>query len=456
MMRLDHIAGAGLLVLIAPLASAAVYDVGSGYSFTSLSSVLPSLQAGDTVNVHPGTYDEIDTISCSGTVSQPITIRGVGVSRPVFDAMGLNPSGVGSVPRGVFEIRGDNLVIQNLEFRNADNGSNGAGIRIREDLVNNCTISNIKSTYNNMGIQGGVRAGGRLVVAGSEVAFNGTSSYNGFSHNFYLTGAGSATVEGNYIHDALYGQNFKSRMHYNELLYNWIADSNEGEVGIVEDSNYTKVANSNSLMVGNTIISKADRTGNHMKYVNFGGDGTSPDHNGTLYAYNNTIIARDNRINYLWVSPTSAANSLIVAANNVFYDPTGTPAIVNASSPVGTISGANNWWLTGSATTPGVFSGTLTGTDPGFADFPGGNYVPLAGSPLVDAAMNGLTYVDGDGVTRSLTVNYQYMFGEGMVLRPADGSLDIGAYEVPEPSVLSLMLALGGLKVMGRRVRRYA
>ncbi len=452
-MRIRPLATAVLLVSVSPLACATDYDVGSGYAYTSLGSLLPSLNAGDIVNIHPGTYNEIDTISCSGTPSQPIIIRGVGTSRPVFDALGLNPSGAGSVPRGVFEIRGDNIVIQNLEFKNGDNGSNGAGIRIREDLVNNCTLTGIKSSYNNMGIQGGVLADGHLVVQNSEIGFNGTSNYNGFSHNLYLTGGGSATIVGNYIHDSLYGQNFKSRMHYNELLYNWIADSNEGEVGIVDDPTYTSVANSNALMVGNTIISKVDRTGNHMKYVNFGGDGSAAEHNGTLFAYNNTMIANDNRINSLWVSPTNATNSLIVASNNVFYDPTGTPPIVNSSSPSGTITGANNWWLTGSATVPGLFAGTLTGTDPGFANFAAKDFIPLAGSPLENAGSNGLTYVDGDGVTHSLSVDYEYLLGQGMVLRPADGALDIGAYEVPEPTLLPVLLVLGGIAAAGRRRR---
>jgi hypothetical protein len=379
--------------------------------------------SGDTILVHEGTYDEVMKIQVAG-----ITIRGAGSTRPVLDAAGLSVSGSSGDPRAIFQIEANNVVLDSLEMTNARNGDNGAGVRIREDMVNvvSFTIQNCKITYCDMGMQGGSQ--GTTLVQGCEIAFNGTSLYNGYSHNFYMAGPGSIVVKGCYIHDSLYGQNFKSRAHYNELLYNWIADSNEGEVGPVDDATNTSKANSNMLMAGNTIISKPNRDGNSMKYVNFGNDGGKA-HNGTLYAYNNTMIGNDSRIDFLWVTD-SFSSTHIVARNNILYSPTTPPAdSVNASSPSGSISGACNWMRAGSATTPGVFTATLTGSDPGFTNFAAGDFSLLASSPCVNAGTSDLTYVDGNGVTHSLTLDHCYLLGQGMVSRPASGALDVGAYE---------------------------
>src|SRR5206468_872965 len=86
-------------------------------------------------------------------------------------------------------------------------------------------------------------------IESSEIASNGTSLYNGYSHNLYL-GGNNTTVRFCYIHDALFGQNFKTRGHYTELLYNYIADSQDGEIGLV-DAATTTATNSNAVLIGN-------------------------------------------------------------------------------------------------------------------------------------------------------------------------------------------------------------
>lgn len=380
--------------------------------------------SGDTILVHEGTYNEVMKLQVAG-----ITIRGADATRPVINADGLTVTGSSGTPRAIFQIEANNITLDNLEMINARNGMNGAGVRIREDLTSiiSFTIQNCKITYCDMGMMGGSQ--GTTLVENCEVGFNTTDtpSGNGYSHNFYMGGPGSIVVKGCYIHDALYGQNYKSRAHYNELLYNWIADSNEGEIGPV-DSAATTAANSNMLMAGNIIISKSNRTGNTMKYVNFGTDGGGP-HNGTLYAYNNTMIANHPSIDFLWVN-SGLTSTYIVAKNNILYSSTGSPAdSVNSGSPAGSISGACNWLRTGSSTTPAIFTFTQTGLEPGFTDFAGGNFALLAGSDCVNAGTSDLTYVDGGGVTRSLTLDHCYILGQGMVPRPVSGALDIGAYE---------------------------
>lgn len=412
----------------------------------SLSSFVDTLQPGDVVEVLPGIYKDIVRISVSGTEDNPIVIRGVGDSRPVFDAAGLAVTGVSSTPRAVFQIEGANIQIDNVELTNGRNGSgNGAGVRLLNST--NAKISNVSIHHNDMGVVGNDTH--RVVIQGSDIGYNGTSTngMNGYSHNVYMDGAGDVVMIGNHIHDATHGQNFKSRAHYNELWYNWIADSNEGEIGPVQGA-YTAQENSNFLMVGNTVISSADRSGNHVKYINFGQDGTEYDRNGTAYLFNNTFVAGSSSNAFLWLSNLSGTSDLsLVSENNLFFR---SDQIVYPATPEGAVTGSNNWVSTGSSIAPGVFAGSIVGDDPLFVDPENLDFQLLLASMAVDQGLADMVYYDGDGLMHSVDVVYSYLLGQGLVQRPSDGLLDIGAYEVPEPTTLSLLL-IGIVAIACRR-----
>ena len=132
-------------------------------------------------------------------------MRGVGASRPLFDATGLNVSGSLPNPRAVFQIEADYIAVENLEFGHATNGDNGAGIRVTSG--NNVTVQNCRIALCDMGIM--CDSNSNLVIEASEICSNGTSLYDGYSHNLYLGGT-DATLSFCYIHDSLYGQNFKT------------------------------------------------------------------------------------------------------------------------------------------------------------------------------------------------------------------------------------------------------
>jgi hypothetical protein len=265
-----------------------------------------------------------------------------------------------------------------------------------------------------------------LLVESSEIASNGTALYDGFSHNLYL-GGDSATLRFCYIHDALYGQNFKTRGHYTELLYNWIADSQDGEVGLV-DAAETAAVNSHAVMIGNVIISKPRLSGyNSSRFIQFGQD-SGGQHNGELFAFNNTFIAGDNRIQFLSANATGA---VVIAENNVF---SGSDKIIGTT---GGISGSNNWMRT-TAILPAAFSGTIQGTDPGFVNAGARDYRLLAGSACRNQGMNVLAYLDGSGVSRAGAPAFQYVSPLQGRTRPSDALLDIGAYEYAAPAFKSI------------------
>lgn len=415
-----------ILSLPPDLASnAATYQVGPTRTYHTVAA-LPPLTAGDTVEIDPATYNEVKRWTVSGTAVKPIVIRGVGGSSPIFDATNQVVDGVLPNPRAVFQIEGNYITLENLEFRDARNGDNGAGIRVTGG--HNVTVTNCRITFCDMGIMSDNDS--NLLVTASEIASNGTSLYDGFSHNFYL-GGNSATIQFCYIHDSLYGQNFKSRAHYTELLYNYIADSQDGEVGLV-DAAETATTNSHSLMIGNIVISKPRLSGyNSGRFIQFGQD-SGGQHNGTLFALNNSFIAGDGRIQFLSANVT---NATIIAENNIFY---GSAQLVGTIG--GGVSGTNNW-AQSTATVPASFIATTKGTDPAFVNRVARDLRLTKSSPCRNLGINILNYLDGVGGTHSEVPTLEYVNHQQSRARVSDGLIDLGAYEYSQPIINKLIFS---------------
>lgn len=378
------------------------------------------------MEIDPATYHEVKRWTTGGTATQPISIRGVGTPRPLFDATGLNVDGSLPNPRAVFQVEANYITLENLEFQHATNGDNGAGIRVTSG--NNVTVRNCRIALCDMGIM--CDNNSNLVIEASEICSNGTSLYDGYSHNLYL-GGNSATLRFCYIHDSLYGQNFKTRAHYTELLYNYIADSQDGEVGLV-DAAETAATNSHAVMIGNIIISKPRLSGyNSGRFIQFGQD-SGGQHNGTLFAFNNTFIAGDGRIQFL---SANAAGATIIAHNNVFY---GSDKIIGTLG--GGISGSNNW-LQITATVPAMFYGSTTGSDPGFVNRAARDLHLTAASSCRNRGLNALVYLDSAGASHSGLPTLEYVNHLQSRPRPSDGQTDLGAYEYRVPAFSAIRVS---------------
>ena len=346
-------------------ARAETFHVGIKREDKTLGAVLPRLKAGDTVEIDAGVYRETARLTTSGTREKPIVIRGVGASRPVFDAQDLDTSGRGSIPRGAFQIQGAYITLEHLEIKNARNGENAAGVRLLEST--NAVIRDCKISQCDMGVFGDDRE--TALIEDCDIGFNTTEKASGYAHNFYMHG-NRVVVRRCHIHDALWGQNYKSRAHYNELWFNWIENSNEGEVGLVDAKDNTDKPNSNALMVGNVVLSKSDRSGNTGKFVLFGSE-SGNSHNGTLFLYHNTFIAGNSKIRFITLDDAQAR---AVVANNLFR---GSDQILNEAKPARSVQAARNF-------------------------LPSGATVPADWSPEPAAI---LRYVDGDGVSQTLRLD---------------------------------------------------
>jgi hypothetical protein len=411
---------------------AASYEVGPGLIYATIASV-PALSPGDVVNIHCGTYNEVRRWTDSGASGQPITLRGVCAgSRPVIDGTGQDVSGNGAAPRAVWQIEGSYYAIAGLEFENARNGDNGAGIRMLNSFV---TIDNCEFTNSDMGIVTSTTNADNIVVQSSEIAFNGTGALDGFSHNVYLTAGGTITFQFCFIHDAVSGENFKSRAHYTQLFYNFIAYGAEDEVE-GDDGADTTTPNSNMTMIGNILVSTPNRTVNTTKFIMFGQD-TGGTHNGTLYLINNTLIAATSSIGFL---RSSATESAIVAVNNIFY---GSDTIVQPGFTTN-ISGTNNW-VPITAVIPAGFTSNTLGTDPAFVNLAGTDFHLTSGSTALKIGATAPVYLDGSGVSYSGIPAYEYVKDLSETARVPNTWLDAGAYEFPGtvPTVLTYKVLFG-------------
>lgn len=351
-----------LLAVGATPLRAKTYQIGAARETKSLKAIAAQLQAGDIVEIDPGVYREVMKFTANGTKEAPILIRGMGDTRPIFDADGLNTDGRGPIPRGIFQIEGAYYRIEHLEFKNARNGENSAGIRLLTST--NAVIRDCNVNHCDMGIFGDDRE--TVTIENCDIGFNSTKDRSGYAHNFYMHG-NRVVVRGCHIHDAPFGQNFKSRAHYNELWHNWIADSAEGEVGPVDSEN-TALPNSNVLLVGNVIVSSRQRTGNPSKFILFGSE-MGKTHDGTLYLFHNTFVAGSPRIDFLILADPKAR---AVIRNNTFI---GSQKILNTPQPPLSVVGSGNL-------------------------LPAGIAVPQG---WADASSAPLQYTDGDGVVHTLS-----------------------------------------------------
>ncbi len=455
---------AGLLPIVSEPASATTFEVGDGQPYPEIGDVpWEGLLPGDTVRIHHRAtpYREKWVICRAGTEAEPIVISGVpspSGDLPVIegiDATTREELNYWNESRGVIKIGGANnppdtmpahIVIENLEIRSGrppytftgrdgltSYASNSAAIYIEKGehlRIRNCVLWDCGN---------GLFCGSAttdLVVEYNHIHTNGIEG-SIYEHNNYTEALGVLFQFNRFgpLRDGCLGNNLKDRSAGAVVRYNWIESGNRqldlvdsGDPDLYNDPSYAQ-----TLVYGNVLI-EPDGAGN-SQIIHYGGDSgdTSRYRGGTLYLHNNTVVST--RSGNTTLLRLSSASENCDARNNLVYVTAAGSRLAILAESGGTVDLQNNWlksgWVTSHGSTSGqVFDlGNVEGSDPGFTDLNMQEFTLLETSSCVDAG-GGLA----SEIATEHTPVFEYVRHSMSQPRPADGSLDIGAFEYALPS----------------------
>jgi len=368
-------------------AQASTLRVGPGAEFPTVAAAAQGVRDGDTVEIMAGDYPGDVAVWRASN----IIIRGLG-GRPHVSAAGRHVEG-----RGTWLVRGDDVAIENIELSGAA-VPNGNGVAIRVE-GRNLTIRNCYLHHNQMGLLAGIADPlSTIRIEHSEVAHSGGGSALG--HGVYVGAIGELIVTGSYLHHASLGHNIKSRAARTSLYYNHIADEADGNSSyLVDTPNGGRLA-----MVGN-VLQQGPRTDNYH-LVRYGAEGIGHVENKILAAHNTFVNLRP--AGAMFIGENGATRVMLV--NNVFWGRGGYAGNV----------GDLRFNLRGDD--QGLFDRIVSA--PVLRDVEGFDFRLAPGSPAVDA---GIEVGTVDGV--DLQPRFEYVHPASTRPRPADGPLDMGAYE---------------------------
>ncbi len=429
------VARALLFSLFAAAAAGATYPVGPGKPYASLQAVAGLLNPGDIVEVDGDTvYPGGVVFDRPGTADQPITIRGLRVngSRPVLSG-GANTVAFTTPSPANPAAAANHYIFEGFELTGGTSRClyhQAGDLIVRDVRVHTCPAH---------GILGADQGSGSLTLERVEVHHcgNGTSQHQIYMATDEVNRPGSVfRMRHCYLHDGNGGNNVKSRAERNEIHYNWIEGAYYHELELIGPDpggappGWSEgLAREDSDVVGNVLWKR-----NTFFITRIGGDGTGQS-NGRYRFVNNTILAGTSAVFRVFDGIQS-----IEMHNNVFCRADGTALnVIRTAEAKWTdgeqIAGSNNWVRAGSSNIPAQWTGTVTGTAPGFADLAVHDLTPGAGSPLLGAANPAPAMPEAFPFpTPHFSPDHQpprHTVEGTPAPRPYDCSLDIGALERP-------------------------
>lgn len=356
---------------------------------------LPSIAAkiaanGDTIEIETGVY--LNDVAVWR--QHNLTIRGIN-GRAHLKSTGANAEG-----KGIWVIKGDNTVVENVEFSGATvPDANGAGIR---QEGKNLTVRNCFFHDNENGILTGKNLESNIVIEHTEFARNGFG--DGQTHNVYIGRIQNFTLRYCYSHRAYIGHNVKSRAANNYILYNRIMDEDTGASSFAIDL----PNGGRSFIIGN-LIQQGPNTDNSC-IISYGAEGLNHTLN-ELYIVNNTIV--NQRGTGVFIKIIGMAGQIKIM-NNIFA---GEGTILMGQGEM-----INNLDF------PGIFGRfSFFAGKPKLVDISNYDYHLTKGSPAIDAGID--PGVIGDFNLKS---SWQYVHPTEKEKRIISGEIDIGAYEYSE------------------------
>lgn len=388
-----------LLLCLAHQLDAALWKVGPARTYKFCSQVESLVADGDTVDIDAADYTNDRQVQWT---KNRLLIRGTGVRPRLFAGSIIANDATNG--KGIFVVKGNNCVIENIEFRNAKVQShNGAGVRQEglDVVIRYCVFNG-----NEMGVlAGGYIPGCTIIIEFCEFLNGGSTADPGYQHNIYINHVDTFIFRYNYSHDAIaQGHELKSRADKTFILYNRISNIYS------DDSRNIDIPNGGTAVVlGNIIEQSANSTNTNL--LGYGLEGLINPGPHNLWVCHNTFVNKHSKGSFVHVAATGT--DTLMLRNNIMAGPKTGGLIIGTP---GTLDSSNN-----------LITDLLT--DVGFAGSSSGNYRLLASSRAVDA---------GKIITRkagrmSLNPGLEYLDTCKFQARPTDGKPDLGAFEYPAP-----------------------
>ncbi len=283
------------LLLCCPALSATL-SVGPERILKQPSDAARIAKNGDTVNIDAGNY--------SGDVAiwrqHRLTLRGTG-GRAHLQANGNSAEG-----KATWVIKGNNVVVENIEFSGATVADlNGAGIRFEGTHL---TVRNAHFHDNQMGILTGSNPRSDILIEGSEFNDNTVDfrRHGKLGHNIYIGAIRHFALRNCYIHDAVTGHNVKSRARENYLLYNRITDEHGASSYLIDLPN-----GGDAFIIGNVL--RQSPGSDNWTAISYAGEYSRNNSDQNLYAVNNTFVNDRSRGVFIH----NHANAEAVSINNL-------------------------------------------------------------------------------------------------------------------------------------------
>jgi hypothetical protein len=369
-----------LALAAVPAAWADTLLVGPQHALKTPSAAAKVARDGDVVEIEPGLYAGDAAV----WTQNRLTLRGRG------GRAHLRADGAHAESKGIWVLKGAETTIENLEFSGARVADrNGAGIRLEGPGL---TLRNCHFHDNENGILTGSSLESDIVIEHSEFDHNGAG--DGGSHNLYVGTVRSFTLRYSYSHHAIVGHNVKSRAIKNYILYNRIADEQDGRASYAIDLPDGGL----SFVIGNLIQQGPEN--DNRTIVAYGAEGYKNLLN-ELYFASNTVVNDDPKGGrFVVIQPGADAVRLI---NNLFAGP--------------------GELLSGKADSRGNLRAAK-------GDFVNPDKLDYRLKPRAGAIGKGIDAGSAYGFSLRPSAEYRHPLGMGP--RPGSGPLDLGAHQRTE------------------------
>jgi len=249
-----YIAGLLIAILATVSAGAVTLTVGDHQQYKQPSEAARAVQAGDTVEIAPGTYYD-----CAVWTKDHLTIEGTGAGVVLTDKTCQG--------KAIFVIHANDVTVKSVTFQRARvPDGNGAGIRA-EGI--NLTVDNSKFVNNQEGILAGDNPTSSIIIRNSEFDHNG-SCIKSCAHGIYVNQIALLRIEHSRFYDTQVAHHIKSRAVRTELIDNHIEDGPDGTASYEVD-----IPVGGALVMTGNVLEKGPKNQNHTAAVMVGEEGVS-------------------------------------------------------------------------------------------------------------------------------------------------------------------------------------